>query len=119
MTSMAKGLRNETKKDRPLLPDAPEVRSEIAFRQLVVPSDKFPKLTHYLFRFPAKFHPPHVKSLLERYTEPNDLVFDPFCGSGTLLVEAAVAGRRSLGLDVDPLAVLISNAKVTRHRQSL
>lgn len=70
------------------------------------------RLTHYLFRYPAKFHPPVIRALLERYSEDGDLVLDPFCGSGTLLVEAAVLGRSSLGLDIDPLAVAVSNAKV-------
>lgn len=119
MTPGTERLRKSSKRVQPSLLEVSEVRTQVAYTQLVVPSDKFPKLTHYLFRFPAKFHPPLVKSLLERYTKTNDLVFDPFCGSGTLLVEASVAGRRSFGIDVDPLAVLISNAKVTRHRQSL
>jgi predicted RNA methylase len=69
------------------------------------------RLTHYLFRYPAKFHPPVVRALLERYTGTGDVVLDPFCGSGTLLVEAAVLGRRAIGTDVDPLAVFISRVK--------
>jgi hypothetical protein len=42
------------------------------------------------------------------------LVADPYCGSGTALVEAAAHGRRSIGIDLNPLAVLISSAKTTR-----
>lgn len=70
------------------------------------------RLTHQLFRFPAKFHPPVVRTLIERYSKRGDRILDPFCGSGTLLVEAATAGRAATGLDVDPLAVFVSNAKV-------
>lgn len=73
--------------------------------------DKFPKLTHYLFKYPAKFHPPVVTSLLERFSRLGDYVFDPFCGSGTTLVECAVAGRNALGGDVDPLAVFVARCK--------
>ena len=40
------------------------------------------RYTHYLFRYPAKFHPPIAQALLERYTEPGDWVHDGFCGSG-------------------------------------
>lgn len=69
------------------------------------------RLTHHLFRFPAKFHPPVVRALLERYTEKGSSVLDPFCGSGTLLVEATISGRRSTGTDVDPLAVFVSAVK--------
>jgi hypothetical protein len=73
------------------------------------------RLTHYLFRYPAKFHPPVVRTLLERYTSPRDVVLDPFCGSGTLMVEAAVTGRHSIGIDVDPIAVRVANAKTHRY----
>jgi len=74
------------------------------------------RLTHYLFRYPAKFHPPVVRTLLESYTSEGDLVLDPFCGSGTLMVEAAVCGRDSIGIDVDPVAVLVAEAKVHRYQ---
>ena len=76
------------------------------------------RLTHYLFRYPAKFHPPVIHALLERYSAEGDLVLDPFCGSGTLLVEASASGRNSVGLDVDPLAVAVANAKVQRLNPS-
>lgn len=76
--------------------------------------DTFPRLTHYLFRYPAKFHPPVVRELLSRYTAPGDSVLDPFCGSGTMLVEAAALGRSSTGVDVDPVAVAV--ARVKSHR---
>jgi DNA modification methylase len=71
------------------------------------------KYTHYLFRFPAKFHPPVVRCLIDRYSSPGDTILDPFCGSGTLLVEALLAGRGAIGLDVDPVAAFISRVKCT------
>lgn len=73
------------------------------------------RLTHQLFRFPAKFHPPVVRRLIELYTEPGDELYEPFCGSGTALVESAIAGRRSTGVDVDPLAVAVAHAKTRRY----
>ena len=77
-----------------------------------------PSLTHYLFRFPAKFHPPVVHSLLQTYTRRGETVLDPFCGSGTLLLAAAAEGRHALGSDVDPLAVFISQIKAHRYRHA-
>lgn len=77
---------------------------------------EFPHLTHYLFRYPAKFHPPVVHALLDRYTAPGSTILDPFVGSGTLLVEAVIAGRSAIGVDVDPVAVAVSNAKAGRYR---
>src|SRR5262249_7129683 len=69
------------------------------------------RLTHYLFRYPAKFHAPVVRQLVRDYTAKGDLIYDRFCGSGTLLVEALVEGRSAIGSDVDPVAVLVSQVK--------
>src|SRR5690242_10018192 len=71
------------------------------------------RYTHYLFRYPAKLHPPDARALLERHTKPGDRVLDCFCGSGTLLVEAAVSGRSAVGSDVDPVAAFVSRVKAT------
>jgi site-specific DNA-methyltransferase (cytosine-N4-specific) len=43
-----------------------------------------------------------------------ETVFDPFCGSGTTLVEALILKRHALGLDANPIACLISRAKTVR-----
>lgn len=74
----------------------------------------FPQLTHYLFRYPAKFHPPVIRTLLEQYTNEGDRILDPFCGSGTLLVEAGVSVRHAIGSDIDPVAVFVSQVKTRR-----
>lgn len=74
------------------------------------------RLSHYLFRYPAKFHPPVVRKLLEMYTDEGSTVLDPFCGSGTLLVEAAVLGRDAIGVDVDPVAAFVSAVKTRFYR---
>ena len=79
--------------------------------QLEVPEDQLGRLTHQLFRFPAKFHAPVVRELIARYTEPGQRLLDCFCGSGTLLIEAAVSGRHCVGADIDPLSVFLANVK--------
>ena len=79
------------------------------------PAGRRERLTHYLFRYPAKFHPPALRHLIQRYTCSSATVLDPFCGSGTLLVEAGVCGRSAIGIDVDPLAVFVSNVKAHRY----
>lgn len=48
-----------------------------------------------------------------KYTQPNDIVWDPFCGSGTLVLEAYRSKRNSIGTDVNPTATLISRTKST------
>ena len=44
---------------------------------------------------------------IERLTAPGDLVYDPFMGRGTTLLEAALMGRRAAGNDVNPLSRLL------------
>ena len=70
-------------------------------------------LTHGYHRYPAKFIPQIVSRLAEKYTKENDLIVDPFGGCGTTLVESKVMGRRSIGVDINPVAVLITKAKKT------
>ena len=68
--------------------------------------------THTLHRFPGKFVPQVARELLSLVgATANSLIGDPFCGSGTSLVEASVTGIPTVGMDFDPLAVLISQAK--------
>ena len=69
--------------------------------------------THGYHRYPAKFIPQIVSRLLEKYTKEGDLVVDPFGGCGTTLVESKVMGRPSIGVDINPVAVLITKAKIT------
>jgi len=70
-------------------------------------------ITHGYHRYPAKFIPQIVSRLAEKYTKEGDLIVDPFGGCGTTLVESKVMGRPSVGVDINPVAVLITKAKIT------
>jgi len=67
--------------------------------------------THGYHRYPAKFLPNLVKKIIEDYTQPSDLVADFFAGCGTTLVEAKIHGRQSIGVDINPVAELITKVK--------
>ncbi len=67
--------------------------------------------THGYHRYPAKFLPNLVQKLIEEYTTEDDLVADLFAGCGTTLVEAKVHGRNSIGVDINPVAELITKVK--------
>lgn len=71
--------------------------------------------THGLHRFPGKFIPNLPRFLIREYLpdDRNRVIFDPFCGSGTTLVEAALEGHAAIGVDIDPLATTIARAKTT------
>ena len=68
--------------------------------------------THAWHPFPAKFPPQLPAFFIEALTEEGDVVFDPMHGSGTTLVEAQRLGRYPVGCDIDPLARLITAAKL-------
>lgn len=70
-------------------------------------------ITHGYHRYPAKFIPQIVQKLIYDYTSPGNIVVDPFGGCGTTLVEAKLAGRKSYGFDINPIAKLITQAKIT------
>ena len=68
-------------------------------------------LTHSIHRYSGKFIPQIGKQVILLLTEPGELILDPYCGSGTVLLECSLVGRRSIGIDLNPLAVLISRVK--------
>ena len=68
--------------------------------------------THGYHAYPAKFIPQLAARLIMECSKPGQWVLDPFMGSGTTLVEAKLAGRPSLGVDINPTAHLISVAKI-------
>lgn len=68
---------------------------------------------HGLHSYPARMHPPVPRKAINLLAHPGDLVLDPFCGSGGVLVEARIQGYRSVGIDINPLAYLLSRVKTT------
>lgn len=71
-------------------------------------------LTHNIHPYPAKYIPQIPGSLIDYLCIPADgTVMDPFCGSGTTLLEAAIRGHNAIGIDSNPIATLISRTKCT------
>jgi DNA modification methylase len=79
--------------------------------------DNDPARTHVhgFHTYPARMHPTTAARLASTFAPSGGRVLDPFCGSGTVLVEALVAGRNAIGTDLNPLAVRLSVCK-TRPR---
>jgi site-specific DNA-methyltransferase (adenine-specific) len=53
-----------------------------------------------------------LERIIELVTSPNDVVLDPFCGSGTALVAAKLLGRHFIGIDSQPEAVALASRRV-------
>ena len=70
-------------------------------------------MTHGLHPYPARMIPQIARRLIHRYSKPGDTIWDPFCGSGSTLVESMLAERKSIGTDLNPFAVFLSKVKTT------
>ena len=69
--------------------------------------------THCFHNYPAMMIPQITRELLNRYGVPNGWLLDPYCGTGTSLVEASMFGMNGVGCDINPLVRLIATAKTT------
>ncbi|HTO55215.1 MAG TPA: hypothetical protein VMR50_17665 [Myxococcota bacterium] len=67
------------------------------------------RYTNMFHTYPAALHADAARALLELF--PSRSVLDPFCGGGTVLVEARALGRIALGCDVSPIAVRVARAR--------
>ena len=70
-------------------------------------------LTHGIHPYPAMMIPQVAKRLITENGTGAKIGIDPFCGSGSVLLEFKLAGIDSFGIDINPLALMISRAKNT------
>src|SRR5581483_9707933 len=82
-------------------------------RDGICSQDRVSGLTHNFYRYPARFSPEFVRAVIREFTQEGDVVFDPFMGGGTTLVEAMAMGRNALGTDISSLATFIAQVKTT------
>ncbi len=66
---------------------------------------------HSFHSYPCKFPPFLPRQIINNYAKKTDVIFDPFVGSGTTLVEATLLGHSSIGSDINPLSCLLSKVK--------
>ncbi|RZK27173.1 MAG: RNA methyltransferase [Flavobacterium sp.] len=75
-------------------------------------SDSKTESLHSIHPYPAKFIPEIPRCLIQNLPIPsNTIILDPFCGSGVTLVESQRAGIESIGIDLNPIATLLSTVK--------
>ena len=69
------------------------------------------QITHGIHPYPAMLIPQVTRRLIDTYKHEDMLLFDPYCGSGTTLLEGMLAGISAVGTDLNPLARLIARVK--------
>ncbi|PKP61025.1 MAG: hypothetical protein CVT88_01275 [Candidatus Altiarchaeales archaeon HGW-Altiarchaeales-1] len=70
-------------------------------------------ITHGYYTYPAKFIPQLAARLIKEHSNENDIVIDPFMGSGTTIVEAIINNRIGIGTDINNIAYLLAKVKTT------
>lgn len=68
---------------------------------------------HSACSYQGKMKPALAHFLVDCFSDPGDRVLDPFAGAGTIPFEAALQGRRALGMDISTMALAVTTAKIT------
>lgn len=106
--------------ERPTVPSAvtpatPLEALNLNWREQDLPEKERTKHVHRLHPYLGKFIPQLVEVFLRKYFLPGQTVLDPFCGSGTTLVQANELGVNAIGYDISAFNVMLCRAKVRRY----
>lgn len=113
---------HETKEDRWKKQLGNDLNWDLSFSQCK--ESETTKHVHRLHSYKGKFIPQLVKYFLDQHTDnfknksffnAGDIILDPFCGSGTTLVQASELNLHSIGVDVSAFNAFISNVKVGKY----
>ena len=80
-----------------------------------VPEYQRTKHVHRLHPYLGKFIPQLVEWFLSRYFKPDDIILDPFVGSGTTLVQSNEMRMHAIGIDISPFNCLIAQVKTAKY----
>lgn len=85
------------------------------WREKELPEKERTKHVHRLHPYLGKFIPQLIEIFLRKYFKPGQTVLDPFCGSGTTLVQANELGINSIGYDISAFNVLLCKTKTAKY----
>ncbi len=100
-------------------PDTPLDQLNLNWSERDLPERERTKHVHRLHPYLGKFIPQLVEIFLRKYFKAGDVIYDPFCGSGTTLVEATTFGAHTIGSDIAAFNVLLSRVKTAVYDVSL
>jgi DNA modification methylase len=96
-------------------PDTPLSEINLNWRERDLPERERTKHVHRLHPYLGKYIPQLVEIFLRKYFAAGQTVLDPFCGSGTALVQANELGINSVGYDISLFNVMLSQAKTQKY----
>ena len=98
------------------LHDFPDNPIDGGIYEIIPDKSKIVSSTNRLFnKYPTRYISAVPRFAIQKYSNPGDVVLDPFCGSGTTAIEAMLLGRNALSIDIDPFARLLISVKTARY----
>jgi DNA methylase len=94
-----------------------EIDLELSWSEAELPERERTKHVHRLHPYLGKYVPQLVEVFLRRYGSPGRLVWDPFAGSGTTLVEANAFGAPAAGCDISAFNCLLARVKTAEYER--
>jgi len=95
--------------------ETPLNKLNLNWREIDLPEKVRTKHVHRLHPYLGKFIPQLVEIFLRKYFKHGQTVIDPFCGSGTALVQANELGINSIGFDISEFNVLLTKVKTAKY----
>lgn len=95
--------------------DTPLETLNLNWHEKDLPEKERTKHVHRLHPYLGKFIPQLVEVFLRKYFKPGQTILDPFCGSGTSLVQANELGIDSIGYDISVFNVLLTTVKIQKY----
>ena len=89
-----------------------EIGAAERFLEAVQCTEPVSGYTHNFYRYPARFSPHFARAAIQTFSQPGDVVLDPFMGGATTLVEARTLGRHAVGSDINSLAVFLGRPEI-------
>ena len=86
----------------------------LAFEELEQMAPKSYKGIYAMHKYWSKKPSDLVANFIQRYSQPGDVVLDPFCGSGVTVIESVRQRRRAIGIDINPIAVFLTKSGLER-----
>lgn len=93
-------------------PEWERFKTDLPFKQAPYSARNWGNGNHSLCSFYGKLKPAIAYFLVDTFTSPGDRLLDPFSGSGTIPFEGALNGRETFSLDINPISIVLTNAKV-------